>query len=318
MPFLSEVDRRKPCLLRHFPPEIIAKILIFATLGEPRMPRIIKVLRKSSDNQDMYRWALYYYYTRNPMTLTIDNLEWLVHMNNRATEPVRELRIAIGGSVKIGRPKRMMLIEDNGNVRTVIHQRLDNYTVKPFPKWTVMEKFGGLREFHIDLRAYPLGKYYMVHDLLANIRRHMPAFTRLVMDIKFTLELPMTYIEHIVADPQVPEHDRVEAVWEIIVDTFWKDIPPCMVDVLRQNDSVSRLLNYDFIVAFVLPALAGLHFGIHDILDAVRAIGMMFDDQARDLSGFLGNVNSLLGVNGMMQNVNVGQFQTFVWDFSTL
>jgi len=58
------------CVLRKLPGEIRDKIFQYATAGEPAMPALIKALRGSSANSDLYSNSIFWYYSRNTMHVT--------------------------------------------------------------------------------------------------------------------------------------------------------------------------------------------------------------------------------------------------------
>jgi hypothetical protein len=304
------------CILRRFPNEIINKILIFATLGEPRMPAIIKALRGSKGNYDMYTWALYYYYSCNSMTITTDNIEALKDLVPAAAEPTQEIRITFEASVGRGSVSLWVTVLPDGPAH-VTRRAPSIYKVAPFPTWGVMMKFTGLRKLHLDLAAYPAEKFHMVEHFIKNIRNSAQQLKRLSVVVELPLQLPLNFLEDNIANEQIPEPDRVRSVWSSIVETFMENLPPCEFAAI---DALARLedLRGDqaFVDHFMHIAVHGWEFGVHDIMDVVWVAERKFSLQGRLMSVFIGKINCLLETCGKTESVNTGQIQTFVWNIS--
>ncbi|KFY40431.1 hypothetical protein V495_05428 [Pseudogymnoascus sp. VKM F-4514 (FW-929)] len=305
------------CVLRRFPPEIMDLILKFATLGEPPMPAIIKALRGSKASHDIYKSALYHYYSLNPMIITTKKVGGLIHMTHDAAESTRELHIIFWASVTPGRVSRIMMFPPDRPPMTVDRQEPDGISIVPFLRWDTMMKFAGLRQFHMDMYGYPEEKFHMVQNLVKNMRGWMPRLKRLSLNIKLPRQLPLLFLEENTADEAISEENRVQTMlWEIH-DTFFDNLPHCKCESFFKNKANFNSMQ-DLIDFYMHLDIAGVVLGIHDIMDVALDAEKIFEKSASNMAEFLDSINSHVGSSGKMQRVRTGPYQKFSWDISPI
>ncbi|KFX88217.1 hypothetical protein O988_09110 [Pseudogymnoascus sp. VKM F-3808] len=301
------------CVLRRFPPEIMDLILKFATLGEPPMPAIIKALRGSKANHDIYKSALYHYYSLNPMIITTKNAGGLMHMTHEAAQSIRELHIIFWALVTPGRVSRIMMFPPDRPPMTVDRQEPDEISIAPFPRWGTTMKFVGLRQFHMGMYGYPEEKFHMVQNLVKNMRAWMPRLKRLSLNIKLPRQLPLLFLEENTADEAISEKKRVQMMLREIDNTLFDNLPRHKCHSFSKNRANFNNVQ-DFIDSYMHLGIAGVVLRAHDIMDVDLDAEKIFEKCASNMAEFLDSINSHIGSSGKMQRVRTGPYQKFAWD----
>lgn len=307
------------CDFRKLPAEIITKIFILATRFQRRMPALVKALRPSRANTDLYSEAIYQFYTLNTMNLTQDNLYALKYATAKGVEPVRKLWIAFDAVITRGMTDQYMVFEDDRS--WIVRQpRPDNVTIQPFPKWSAMEKFSGLRTLHFDMSRYPVQKLFMVHDLFKNTRFNARQLSRLSMDVRLPVKLPMTCIWEIFNDIRIPDVLKLETIWEVVATTYFLNQTPSKLDAYSRKGQFHGRSYKEIVGKHIhpivrdLPDVLGGGFDLAVVMVVVHDIDERFAVHVGAQSDFIASINRLCDSEGKMMGVGTGQAARFFWE----